>query len=83
MCRKAEPDLRKLHPFGCLAFAHIPKEKRQTKFQSRSIRCVFLGHTTKQSAYILKPIGDSDYRKVIVARNVHFLEDIFPTKRPM
>ena len=29
--------------FGCIAYAHVPDEKR-TKMESKSIKCIFIGY---------------------------------------
>ena len=49
--RKVNPTL--FRPFGCLAYALIPKEHRGGKFKSHGRRCIMLGYTYGQQAYKL------------------------------
>ena len=52
--------------FGCLTFAHIPRDHRH-KFDSKSRRCVFLGYGTTVKGYRLY---DVERQKVIYSRDV-------------
>ena len=49
--RKVNPTL--FRPFGCLAYALIPKEHHGGKFKSHGQRCIILGYTYGQQAYKL------------------------------
>ena len=41
-----------LRVFGCLAYVHVPKDKRR-KFDSKSKRCILLGYGSETKAYQL------------------------------
>jgi hypothetical protein len=41
-----------LHVFGCVAFAHAPKETR-TKLDSKGVKCIFIGYCEETKGYIL------------------------------
>lgn len=57
--------------FGCIAHAHIPKEKHK-KLDDKSIKCVLFGLIEESKAYRLYDLeGD----KIIISRDVVFEED--------
>ncbi|CAL9028826.1 unnamed protein product [Prunus brigantina] len=57
--------------FGCIAYAHIPDEKRK-KLDDKSEKCVFLGVSEVSKAYKLyNPVT----KKIVVSRDVIFDED--------
>ena len=60
-----------LNVFGCLAYVHIPKEKRK-KFDPVSRPCVFVGYTetTKQYRFI-----DPVSKRVVISATAAFHED--------
>ena len=66
------PDLSHLRVFGCTAYVHIPKEKRQTsaKFEPRGQKCAFVGYD--KHLWLLW-----DGRKVIRSKDVVFDERKF------
>jgi hypothetical protein len=50
---KKTPDVGNLRIFGCIAYAHIPKENRKSKLDDRARKCILLGYnaeTTTQSS---------------------------------
>ena len=63
-----KPTLEYIRPFGCPAFAQIPKEKR-TKLDQLAIKCNLIGIT---------PLGyklvDTTNGKIFISRNVQFDE---------
>lgn len=60
-----------LRIFGCVAFTHIP-DKLKKKLDKKSERCIFTGYSEQQEAYKLyNPVT----KKVVVSRDVKFLED--------
>lgn len=65
-----KPVVSNLRVFGCLVYAHIPKDERQ-KFDSKARRCVFLGYGTTTKAYRL---FDIERRRVFHSRDVIFDE---------
>lgn len=64
-------DLKSLRVFGCKAMAHIPKEKRK-KLDEKSIECIFVGYANNVKGYRLY---DPESRKIIISRDVVFIED--------
>lgn len=65
-----KPNISHLKVFGCIAYVHIPKEKR-SKLDSKSNKCVMVGYAT--NGYRLY---DPEKRKIIVSRDVVFDEKI-------
>ena len=74
---KCNPDLQYVRPFGCLAYALIPKEKRTRKFQFNSTPCIFLGMSPNHSAYRLLSLHTNSE---IISRDVTFYENVYPFK---
>ena len=62
-----------LRVFGCNAFAKENKQKG-SKFDEKGIACVFIGYCEQNKAYRLLDVGAN---KVIVSRNVVFMENMF------
>ena len=65
------PNLHRLRTFGCDAWVLIPPEKRKNKFSARSVRGTFIGYQISSTYRILVD------NKVILSRNVTFVEDKF------
>ena len=63
------PDLSQLHPFGCVAWVHVPKVQR-SKLQAKAVKGVLVGYEP--------PFGSRAYRvlvgggKVVVSCDVTF-----------
>ena len=75
-----KPSVTRLRPFGCPAYAHIPKEK-QKKFEFRAKKCILLGYAPGAKAYCL---WDPKAHSVIISCDVIFDEHptaIDPSKR--
>lgn len=68
------PNYLKLRVFGCACFPWL-KPYNSHKLESRSLRCVFLGYSLTQSAYIClhQPTG-----RIYISRHVKFVESDFP-----
>jgi hypothetical protein len=65
------PSIAHLRTFGCVAYAHVAKEKR-TKLESKSVKCIFLGYYEGSKAWRLyNPVK----KQVIKSRDVIFKED--------
>ena len=47
-----KPSLSHLRVFGCVAYVHVPKEKR-TKLDSKSKKCIFIGYKDGLKGYKL------------------------------
>lgn len=71
--RDEKIDISHLRVFGCQAQVHVPKEKR-SKLDKRSKTLTFVGYCTDTKGYRL--MSPDDPRKIIVARNVEFIESI-------
>ena len=57
--------------FGCVAYAHVSKEKRK-KLDEKGVKCIFIGYNLESKAYILyDPLNN----KMILLRDVEFLEN--------
>ena len=57
--------------FGCIAYAHMPKEKRK-KIDDKGVKCIFTGYNPESKAYRLyDPLNN----KMILSRDVEFLEN--------
>ncbi|MCO5569932.1 hypothetical protein L7F22_023646 [Adiantum nelumboides] len=65
-----KPTVLRFRVFGCSAFVHIPKEKRQ-KLDFKSRKLLFLGYSAESDAYRLY---DPDTRTTTVSRDVVFDE---------
>ncbi|MCO5586438.1 hypothetical protein L7F22_040378 [Adiantum nelumboides] len=65
-----KPTVTHFRVFGCSAFVHIPKEKRQ-KLDFKSRKLLFLGYSAESDAYRLY---DPDTRTTTVSRDVVFDE---------
>lgn len=73
---KKVPKVEMLKPWGCLAIAYSPKEKRK-KLEPIGIRCIYLGIDASKKGYRLLHLKD---KKVIVTPNATFYENLFPYK---
>ncbi|GAB2283017.1 hypothetical protein Dimus_039573 [Dionaea muscipula] len=65
------PNISHLKVFGCLAYAHIPNQKR-LKLDDKSVPYVFIGYDNKSKAYRLY---DPKERKIHISRDVTFNEE--------
>ena len=65
-----KPEVNLLIVFGCLAYAHIPKDERQ-KFDPKARKSIFLGYDANTKAYRLY---DTERHKVFRSRDVIFDE---------
>ena len=70
------PSLEQAHPWGCLAFAHVPDATRH-KLQPKAIRCIFIGVSDTSKAWRLY---DRTKRRVVIARSVVFDDNVFPMR---
>jgi hypothetical protein len=68
---KKNPSVEHLRVFGCVAFAHIPKERRQ-KWDDKGEKCIFIGYSEQSKAYKLY---NPKTKELIINRDVIFLED--------
>ena len=68
---RSKPVLDHLRVFGCVCFVLVPGELRN-KLEAKSTRAMFIGYSTSQKGY---KCYDSEARRVLVSRDVKFLED--------
>ena len=68
------PHYDKLKIFGCLCFLWL-RPYTTHKLDNRSTPCVFLGHSTTQSAYLYL---QKDSGRIYISRHVQFDEQVFP-----
>ncbi|UYV81706.1 hypothetical protein LAZ67_20002059 [Cordylochernes scorpioides] len=64
------PSVRHLKAFGCLAYSHIPRERRR-KLDHRACRCILVGSPTQTRGYRL---WCPESQKVIETKHVRFDE---------
>ncbi|XP_026377667.1 uncharacterized protein LOC113271960 [Papaver somniferum] len=69
--RGTTPSVRHLKVFGCVAYAHVPKELRK-KLDHKSEKCILVGYISVTKGYKL---FNPETEKVITSRNVIFNED--------
>ncbi|CAM8959850.1 unnamed protein product [Rhodiola kirilowii] len=66
-----KPDVEYFKIFGCIAFAHIPDQKRK-KLDDKGEKCIFLGVSEQSKAYKLyNPVT----KKIVISRDVIFDEE--------
>ncbi|GBE88168.1 Retrovirus-related Pol polyprotein from transposon TNT 1-94 [Sparassis crispa] len=65
-----KPSVAHLRVFGCKAYVHVPKEKRQ-KLDSKTFECTHLGFATNRKAYRLVHRATS---RIVESRDVYFDE---------
>jgi hypothetical protein len=73
------PVLSLVHPFGCLAFAHLDGASK-SGLRPRTTKCVYLGPatTTKDGHRLLS----LETGRLVVNRNVRFVDGDFPLAQP-
>jgi len=65
-----KPSVVHMKVFGCIAYAHVLKEKR-SKLDDKSVKCIFIGYSIETRSYRL---FDPQAKKVIISRDVVFDE---------
>jgi len=65
-CKK--PDVSHLRVFGCIAYVHVPDEKR-SKLEPKAEKCIFIGYSSEQKGY---RCFNPSTRKLQVSRDVVF-----------
>ena len=68
---RKKPEVRHLQIFGSVAYCHVPSEKR-SKLDQTAERGYLVGYNDTSNAYRIY-IPDSS--KVVIRRNVKFMED--------
>jgi hypothetical protein len=65
-----KPDVSHLRVFGCIAYVHVPDEKR-SKLDPKAEKCIFIGYSLEQKGY---RCFNPSTRKLQVSRDVVFDE---------
>jgi len=66
-----KPGMDNFKIFGCIAYAHIPNEKRR-KLDDKSEKCIFLGVSETSKAFkLLNPLTN----QIVTSRDVVFDEE--------
>lgn len=68
------PDISNFRTFGCKVF-YLDRDPGKGKFDSRGREGVFLGYADESKAY---RVWSSEKRRVVITRDVKFLEDALP-----
>jgi hypothetical protein len=63
-----KPTIAHMRVFGCLAYAHVHKSKRD-KLDPKAVPCTFVGYSPDSTGYLLW-----DGHKVLTTRDVYFVE---------
>ncbi len=74
-----KPDVKHLRSFGCIVYAHIPKDERK-KLDPKAKKCVLLGYGTETKGYRLY---DPQSSRVIYSRDVKFNESEFGIEKEL
>ena len=77
-----KPNVKNFKVFGCEAYAHVPNEIREKKFDRKSIKCIFVGYDDQRKGYRLY---DPSVEDVFTSRDVKFNEgfDDMPISTPI
>ncbi len=67
-----KPDVSHLKVFGCIAYVHVPNEKK-SKLDPKVEKCIFIGYFLEQKGY---RCFNPSIRKLQVSKNVVFNEMI-------
>lgn len=65
---KKKPDVQGLRVFGCIAYSHIPAQRRE-KFDEKGEKLVFLGYSKESKGYRL---FNPATKNIIFSRDVIF-----------
>lgn len=66
-----KPSVDHFRVFGCIAYAHVPDEKRK-KLDDKSEKCIFMGVSENSKAYkLFNPLTN----KIVISRDVVFDEE--------
>ena len=66
-----KPDIKHLRAYGCVAYAHVPKEKR-LKLEPTAVRCIFIEYMPTARQYKLFYPEEA---RIIVSTAPTFAED--------
>ncbi|CAI5465411.1 unnamed protein product [Closterium sp. Yama58-4] len=70
-----KPDVSNLRTFGCICYYHVPDATR-TKLEAKARVGMYLSHSLDHKGW---RVWDLESGKVVVSRDVTFLENRFPT----
>lgn len=71
MLFKTKPNVNHLRIFGCVAYAHIPKQCRR-KLDNKSKKLVLVGYSDESKAYRLLDVTTN---QITISRDVRFIAD--------
>ncbi len=69
----SKPDVANLRVFGCAAYVHIDRQKRDSKFAPRAWLGIHVGYDRQSGGYL---VFDPVSNKVVRSRNVRFDENL-------
>jgi len=69
-----KPEISYLRVFGCLAYVHIPKDKRKDKLTPKAEEMIFLGYEPGTKGYCFL----RNNRSIYVETTATFVENLFP-----
>ena len=65
-----KPGVAHLKVFGCIAYAHVPDEKRR-KLDHKSVKCIFIGYCEETKTYRMY---NAEPGKMLVSHDMFFDE---------
>jgi len=65
-----KPSVAHMKSFGCVTYAHVPKEKRE-KLDDKNVKCIFIGYNIETISYRL---FYPQVKNMIISRDVLFDE---------
>ncbi|KAL7284388.1 hypothetical protein ACG7TL_001678, partial [Trametes sanguinea] len=71
------PDVSYFRVFGCKAFVHVQKSKREGKLDKKAVEMIFVGYEPGTKGY---KFWNPATRSIVVSRDVIFDEESFPAR---
>ncbi|CDO74894.1 hypothetical protein BN946_scf184988.g1, partial [Trametes cinnabarina] len=71
------PDVSYFRVFGCKAFVHVQKAKREGKLDKKAVEMIFVGYEPGTKGY---KFWNPATRSIVVSRDVIFDEESFPAR---
>ena len=72
------PDVSYFRVFGCKAFVHVQKAKREGKLDKKAVEMIFVGYESGSKGY---RFWNPANRSIVVSRDVTFDEESFPARK--
>lgn len=73
------PTYDHLRTFGCLAYVHVGKERREGKFSDTAVKGIMLGYQESHRNYRIYLLNE---KRIVYSHDVIFNKDCFPMKGP-